>query len=162
MLPFETLELDELQELRGAPRSFRSGEAHDLERELDVPVDRAPVHEDRRLEDHPVVAIEAGARRRLAVHEHSAGGWARQVRDEAEESRFATPGWADQRNELALADGQIDVHQRPYRGSTAAEGLLDAVDLDHRSCGGPPLGPVCGRPAGLACGHWPGDTSSVP
>ena len=55
----EALELDQLQEVGGATSALLGREAHDLERQLDVLGDRPPVHQDRRLEDHPVVAVEA-------------------------------------------------------------------------------------------------------
>ena len=53
------LELDQLQQVGGAAAALLGRETHDLERQLDVLDDRPPVHQDRRLEDHPVVAIAA-------------------------------------------------------------------------------------------------------
>ncbi len=55
----ERLELDQAEQVGGAPRPLVGREAHDLERQLDVLGDRPPVHEDRCLEDHPVVAVLA-------------------------------------------------------------------------------------------------------
>ena len=70
----ECLELDELEEVGRATAALLGRVAHDLERQLDVLGDRPPVHQHRRLEDHPVVAIEAGSRRRLAV-DRTASRW---------------------------------------------------------------------------------------
>ena len=63
-----------------AADALRLGRAVDLERQLDVPLDGPPVEQDRSLEDHPVVAVEAGLRRRLAVDRHRARRSARSGR----------------------------------------------------------------------------------
>ena len=59
----EAGELDERQHLPRSrrPRSF--GDRAHLERELYVPLDSAPIEENRGLEDHPVVAVQPRAMR---------------------------------------------------------------------------------------------------
>ena len=56
----ERLELDELEQVGGPALPLVGRVAHDLQRQLDVLGDRPPVHQDRCLEDHPVVAVEPG------------------------------------------------------------------------------------------------------
>ena len=55
----EVAELDEVEHLLRPARPGGAVRALDLERQLDVVLDRPPVEQDRRLEDHPVVAVAA-------------------------------------------------------------------------------------------------------
>ena len=107
--------------------------AVDLERQLDVALDAPPVEQDRCLEDHPVVAVAAGLRRRLAVDEDLAGGRRGEVADDPQQGGLAAARRPDERDELAGPDRQVDAGQRldgtsplPARG----EDLGDARDLD--------------------------------
>ena len=59
--------------------------------------DRPPVHQDGRLEDHPVVAIEARLGGRLAVDRDRARRGRDQVADDPQQRRLAATGRADQR-----------------------------------------------------------------
>ena len=58
-----------------AARFWRSAfwRAHDLKRQLHILGHAAPVVERRRLEDHAIIAIEAGLARRLAIDPQLAG-----------------------------------------------------------------------------------------
>ncbi|HSQ93197.1 MAG TPA: anthranilate phosphoribosyltransferase, partial [Methanoregula sp.] len=53
--------------LGGAAGALRPGRPVDLERQLDVALDGPPVEQDRRLEHHPVIAVEACLMGGLAV-----------------------------------------------------------------------------------------------
>ena len=83
-----------------------------LERQLDVLLDGAPVEQARLLERHAVVLVEAGLRSRLAVHDDAAVGRLDEVGDQAEQRRLPAPRRADQRHELARLDGELDAGQR--------------------------------------------------
>src|SRR5205823_940028 len=98
-----------------------------LERQGDVLRDRAPVVEDRVLEDDPVVAVLARLARGLAVDGDLPARRLDQVADDSQERRLAAPRGADQRDELALADLEVD----PFHRGRLPEALRDAGDLDH-------------------------------
>ena len=107
--------------------------AEHLERQRDVLRDGPPVEQHGVLEDDPVVAVDARLRRRLAVDRDRAGGRLDEVADHAEERRLAAPGRADQRDELAGLDLEVDLLER---GDVAArERLRDVLDLDDRLLG---------------------------
>ena len=63
----ELAELDEVEHLLRPRRPACAVVAHQLQRQLDVVLDGPPVEQDRRLEDHPVVAVEPRLGGRLAV-----------------------------------------------------------------------------------------------
>ena len=67
VMPGELPEVDEVEHLLGPCLALRLVGAHDLEREGHVLGDGPPLEQDRRLEDHPVVAIETRPGRGLAV-----------------------------------------------------------------------------------------------
>src|SRR5262249_43383851 len=81
-------------------------------------------------EDDPVVAVEARLVSGLAVHRHASGRGLDEVADDAEECRLAAAAGADQRDELALLDRQVDALQRD--GLALGELLRDAGELDDR------------------------------
>ena len=89
------------------------------------------------LEDDAVVVVGARPRRRLAVHRHRAARRRDQVADDAQQRRLAAAGGADQRDELAGLDREVDVLQRD--DVAALEALRQALDLDdvrHATCSG--------------------------
>ena len=133
MFPPEAFELDQLQELARPTCALVPGEAHDLERQLDVPRDRSPVHEHRRLEHHPVIPVEPCAAGGLAVHEDLPRGRGRQVADQPQQCRLATPRRTDEGHELALADLQVDPLERFDSGRARAERLLHAGRVNDRA-----------------------------
>ena len=117
-----------------SPATRSSAEPHDLERQLDVLLDRPPVEQDRRLEDHPVVAVPAGPLGRLAVDDDLAAGRLGQVADDAQQRRLAAAGRADQRDELARRDRQVDaLERRRDRLVAAGEDLVDAGEAGRRA-----------------------------
>src|SRR6185436_19069701 len=50
--------------------------------------------------------------------------------DDAQERRLATAGRADERDELALADGQVDIRKRAYRTVIGLEGQPEFFGRD--------------------------------
>ena len=129
----EVAQLDEVEHLLGPRAPSRAVVAHQLERELDVVLDRPPVEQDRRLEDHPVVAIEAGPGGRLAVDLDRAGGRCHEVADDPQQGRLAAARRADQRDELPAPDLEVDALERGRGRRVAGEDLVDALDPDDRS-----------------------------
>src|SRR5205823_2026298 len=89
--------------------------------------DGAPVVQHRVLEDDPVVAVDACLPRGLPVHRGGAGGGLDQVTDDPEQCRLPAAGRADQRDEFALPDLEVD----PLQRSGLVETLRQAFDLDH-------------------------------
>ena len=67
---------------RGLGGSLAPASSRDLEWQLDVLLDRPPLEQDRRLEDHPVVAIEPRLARGLAVDRDRSAGRADEVADD--------------------------------------------------------------------------------
>ena len=55
-----------------------------------------------------------------------------EVADEPEQRRLAAAGRPDERDELALADGQVDRFERGDGRVAGPNTLLDARDLDDR------------------------------
>ena len=87
-------------------------------------VDGPPVVEDCRLEDDPVVAVEPRAVRGLPVDEDLAGRRLDEIADDAQERRLPAARRADERDELAAPDLEVDVLER---GDAAlAERLRDS------------------------------------
>ncbi len=112
------------------------GRSADLERQLDVALHGPPVEQDRRLEDHPVIAVAPSPLGGFAVHGDRARRGRGQVADEAEQRRLAAARRPDERDELARGDGQVDVDECLHAaGALGAplEDLRDAGDLDDRS-----------------------------
>ena len=77
MVVAEVLELNQLEHLLDALRAAGAVPAEHLERQRDVLRHRAPVVEDRRLEDDAVVAVEPRAARGLPVDRHGRRSTAR-------------------------------------------------------------------------------------
>ena len=148
-------ELGQPNQLEHLLRTLRLGGTilpEELERQADVVLDRAPLEEDRRLEDHPVVTVEARLAGWLAVDLDGAGSRIGQVANEPEQCRLAAPRRADERHELAPADLEIDVRQRHDPCGRSAERLADAGQADDRRA--PSLAhpnAACGRPRSTNC-----------
>ena len=104
----ELAELDEVEHLARPRRPFRGRPAEDLERELDVVLDRPPLEQDGGLEHHAVVAVAAGPLGRLAVDDDLAPGRRDEVADHPEQRRLAAARRPDERDELAPGDVEID------------------------------------------------------
>ena len=125
-------ELHEREHLLGAASPLGLAHAHDLERELDVGLDRPPVEEDGCLEDHPVVAVSPGVACGLAVDLNPARSRLDEVTDDPQQRAFPTAGWSDQAHELAGTDIQADAGQGRSRCAAGAESFLDIVEIDDR------------------------------
>jgi hypothetical protein len=96
-------EVDELEHPLRAGAALRRAPAHDLQRQLDVAPDRAPVEQRRGLEDHAVVAALAGLTGGPAGDGHRPRRRRHQVGDDA------------QQRGLAAARGPQQRHERPRR-----------------------------------------------
>ena len=71
----EAAQLDEVEHLFDALVALAALHAQQLERQTDVALHVAPLEEDRRLEDHAVLAPNSRLVSRLAVHlDRPAGG----------------------------------------------------------------------------------------
>ena len=111
------------------------GAAEDLGHgEVDVLVDRQPGQQAVVLEHHG--AVGSGAVDLLVLEQHGAGRDLGQPGDQVEQRRLAAAGMADDRDEFALVDGQLDVLEHFGDMAAAGEGLVDMVELQiggHRS-----------------------------
>src|SRR4051812_27201201 len=139
MVIAEALQLDEREHVVDSPLAARSLPAEHLERQRDVLRDGAPVEEHRVLEDDPVVAIQPRLVRRLAVDGDRAGGRLDEIADHPQERRLAAARGADQRDELARRELELDVLER--RDVPARERLRHVLDRDdlagaHATCSG--------------------------
>ena len=131
----EPLKLDELEHLVDARLPLRSVPAGELERQRDVLRHRPPLVEHGVLEDDAVVVVAPRLTGRLAVHLDVAARRLDQVADDPQQRRLAAPRRADERDELAVLDLELDVLERRR---PALEPLRDAVDRDraHATCSG--------------------------
>ena len=84
-VPRELGELDELEHLVGTGLPLGLVPALQLERQLDVLLDGAPVEQAGLLERHAVVLVEPGLGGRLAVDGHLAAGRLDQVGDQPQQ-----------------------------------------------------------------------------
>ena len=123
MVVEEVAELDQVEHLLRPGGPAGAVVAHQLERQLDVVLDRPPVEQDRGLEDHAVVAVTARPGRRLAVDRDAAVGRRDEIADDPKEGRLAAAGWADQRDELAAANVEVD----PWSAVVTAEPAVTKV-----------------------------------
>jgi hypothetical protein len=117
-------EADQLEQVVDALRAVALLAPPDLEAEVDV-LAGGHVREQRvRLEDHahvPLVGRHAGDV--LAVHDYPALVRPVEARDEAQRGRLAAPRGAEHRQELALAEGDVDAVQRLDGAEVAMEVL---------------------------------------
>ena len=126
----ESREVDEL-EITGDPLlALLLGEAHDLERQRDVPGDGAPRIEGRRLEHVAIGPAKARLLRGEAVDRDLAARRRLEVGDHPKQGGLAASRRADQRDELAALDRQIDMRQRLNRlvGGLEGQGQIGNVD----------------------------------
>src|SRR5438034_3972909 len=115
-MALESRELDELEHVLdpGVPAS--AAPAEQLEWQRDVLCHRSPVVENGVLEDDPVLVVSPRAFGRLAVDLGRSGGRLGQVADDPKERRLAATGRADERDELARLDVEVDPVQRGHAG----------------------------------------------
>jgi len=130
---YRAAELDELEGGLCPLAALGRGHAEDFQGQLDILADAAPVEQGGGLEDHTVVAVEAGLAGRLAVDLQRAGAGRDEVGDEAQQGGFAAAGRADERDELAGLHLQLDILQRGQRFLAGeAEGLAHLAGGDDR------------------------------
>src|SRR5919108_21771 len=103
--PGQLDELDHLADALGAPAAVPA--AH-FERQGDVLRHRAPVVEDGVLKDDAVVAVDPGAVGGLSVDDDLARRRLDEIADDTEERRLPAARGADQGEELAGADLEVD------------------------------------------------------
>jgi hypothetical protein len=103
-----------------------------LERQHDVPRDRAPRQQAGLLERDAVVLVEPRLPRRLAEHGERAAGRLVEVGDEAHEGGLAASARADERDELAGRDREVDALERAHLAGARLEHLVDTAHLDGR------------------------------
>ena len=141
-------ELDHLEQFGGTRLALVLRPALQLERQLDIALDRAPVEECCLLEGHAVALLLAGLGRRHARNlDRSLGGMS-EIGDHAQQGALAAPGWTDERDELAARDGEVDVLKGGHLiGLSLVEDLPDTGCLDRKltGCGRGHAGPSLGR-----------------
>ena len=99
--------------------------------ELDVVLHGAPGQQAELLEHHRPVGARAGDR--LAVHPDIAGIRPDQAEQDIEEGALAAAGGADDRQEFAFADVDVEVLQRAHRPAVRRpEGEVDVATLNIR------------------------------
>jgi hypothetical protein len=104
------------------------------DRELDVFPRGEPWHQRMSLEND--AAVQARAGHLALVHEHQAGACLIQTREYVEDRRFAATGVTDDADELAFADGKIDVLEHRYRLAAARVGKGLGQSFDFEKAGG--------------------------
>ena len=93
------------------------------------------------LKRHAVVLIEPRLSRRLVVDRDRALCRLEQIGDQSQQRRLATTRWADQRNELARLDLQVDVVQRiDLFRSAGIEHLVHRLNIHGKRHENSPLG----------------------
>jgi hypothetical protein len=124
----EVRQPDQLEQLAGTGAPPRPVPAAQLQWQLHIAGDRAPLHQPGLLEGDPVVLVEPGLPGGLPVDGDGARGRLDQVRDQPQQRRLAAAGRPDERDELAGLDREVDVGERGHVGP-AAEGLPDTGQL---------------------------------
>ena len=120
---------DRCEEAVGAVEVFGARQVHDLGRQHDVGQHRTPRQEGRTLEHDGDVAPRLGDHR--IVDQHLAGGGRQEAGDEAQKRRLAAAGPADDGDELALADLQVDVFEGIDPSAACPEGPGHPDERDH-------------------------------
>ncbi len=128
------VEADELDQRRDARRPALGRPAGELERIGDVVGGRAPGQETRFLEDQPDARIGPDDRR--SIEQGLAAGRFEQAGDDAQERRLAAAVRADERDDPAARDGQVDaVEDRERAAGPGREGERQVPEVDARRCG---------------------------
>ena len=106
--------------------TLRGIESHDLERQHHVALDRAPRIKRGRLEDVAVVPLHARCFRRNSIDQDRPGGGTLEVGDDAQQRGLAAARWADEGDEIALSNIEVDVRQCLDLAVRRLEGQRDA------------------------------------
>ncbi len=131
----EAGEVDEVEGAGDAGLLLVARIAHDLQRQRDVLLDGAPGIKRGGLEDIAVGAVLAGVLRRRAIDRDGAGGRLFEIGDDAQEGGLAAAGGADEGDEVALFDLQIDAGQRMHRSVAGVEGEPEIAGGDDGGVG---------------------------
>ena len=117
---------DEIQRIVGAPFQVVLEDAFDGQ--IDISKAGQPGQQRVVLEHH--AAVGPGAVDVLAGEQHRARGRLEQARDQVEQRALAAARVADQRDELALADGEVDAREN-LRGTERHAYRFDAEVFIH-------------------------------
>ena len=129
---FEAGQADHVDHLLGAARPFGRRHALRFEAQLDVFLHRQPGKQRERLEHHADAARRAIQRH--AVIQHLAFIGADQPGHDAQHGRFSRAGLAEQRDDLAFPEREIDAMQhRARRAVGGAERLAHGFEFEYRS-----------------------------
>ena len=134
VLVLEALQVDHLQPARRALAPLRRRQAHHLERQHHVALDRAPREQRRRLEHVAVLPAEPRLLGADAVDPDRARARPLQIGDDPQQRGLAAAGRADQRDEVAVEDGKVDLGQRVDRAVSGGEGERNPVHRNHGRC----------------------------
>jgi hypothetical protein len=129
IMPLETLEPDHFDEFLAHRLALGGGDAAQLEPERDIVLDRAPRQQAELLEHHG--AVLAGAGDLLAVDRHLAGIGRDQAEQHVEEGALAAARRADDGDELAFLDLDVEAVERVDRRPVLRrEGQIDVGRAD--------------------------------
>jgi hypothetical protein len=128
-----------------APPLGGAVDRHRVHGQPDVVLDREPGEQRVVLEDH--AALGAGSVDRSPVDEHRALVGRNQAGDDRHERRLAGARRADDGEELALLDREVDAHEHGLRTAGARVALRDAAELEQRHVR-PPARAARRRPSG--------------
>jgi len=104
--------------------------ARDLEREPHVALHGAPGQQPRLLRDEPERTRAARLPRRPAEHVNRAVRGVEQAGDDPQQRRLPTPARADERDEFALGDPQIDIRERDQWSAVGDVTMREVAQLD--------------------------------
>ena len=128
---------DEFEQLGGAGLCLVALDAGDLEREADIAQHRALLEQVEALEDHADVLpgleqVAAAELRHVApVDAHRAGGRPLEEVDTAHERALAGAAQADDAEDLAVLDAEVNVPQCVDVAARGGVGLVEMFDFDH-------------------------------
>ncbi len=126
----EPREVYHAQEVKRAAAPLRTSHAHALQRKLDVLNDVEPWKEGGLLEDH--ATVRAGTRDVSPAHPDAAARRRLEAGDEVQQRRLAATRRANETDELAFGDREIDVAQSGARAAAVArrKRLRERRDLE--------------------------------
>src|SRR5580698_1701768 len=131
----EAGKVDQLEILRDALAPLRGIETHDLQRQHHVALDGTPGIKRGGLEDVAVVALHARLLGRDAVDQDGPGGGTLEVGDDAQQRGLAAAGWADEGDEIAFGNIEVDVRERLDLAVRRLEGQRYAARADRERSG---------------------------
>ena len=130
-LPAKSFEPHEVEIALRPLLALGPGQPEDLQRQRHVARDGAPGIERRRLEHIAVLARQPRLAGGEPVDRKPPAGRLLEVGDDAQQRGLAAAGGADEGDELAGFDREIDLRQRMDRAVGRLEHQGQALDLDH-------------------------------